>query len=124
MCIVFHFTVNIKFCICLTGYKYILNVSKSFTTLTSFLGPTTLQLLKAASTGRGVPALQLPAAAAAAAAPCSGRSSLRRQQQLWKEVTNQLCVNYRLLFFLEFPCTKKNINSKNTNLKKNISRSL
>lgn len=44
MCIVFHFTVNIKFCICLTGYKYILNVSRPFTTLTSLLGPTTLQL--------------------------------------------------------------------------------
>lgn len=65
MCIVFHFTVNTKFCICLTGYKYILNVSRSFTTLTSLLGPATLQLLKAASTGRGVLALQLPAAAAA-----------------------------------------------------------
>lgn len=44
MSIVFHLTVNIKFCICLAVYKYTSNVSRSRTTLASLLGPTALQL--------------------------------------------------------------------------------
>lgn len=37
---------------------------------------------------------------------------------LERTVANRLFENYRLLFFLEFPCAKKNINNKNTNIKK------
>lgn len=99
MSIVFHLTVNMKFCICLAVYKYTSNVSRSQTTLASLLSPTAHGFPAATSTGCGV-WLESPSSSCSR----SGGNSHWPAQ----------VINYRLLFFLEFPCAKKSVHHKNT----------
>lgn len=115
MCIVFHFTVNIQFCICLTGYKYILNVSRPCTTLTSLLGPTTLQLPDG---GQHWTWRRGPVAPAAVAA-------LERSHQPGMCKLSTL-VLFRISLGGRRDKKRKGgkINNKDTNFKKNISHSL